>query len=664
MNTYQYINGTCAISVNDWCLAGLSVNDFQNDSKRGMLNIISRGWNGNTLIDVRSIRRPERRAAIEAAYGPIEEAGETSIYRAVECPEARAYYIAYHKPDGSNLEHHLIEQYTNRASLLEALKRGLEVQRMARAKAGKPLRQGEWYRMAMEWYNEQREKFPCAEIKNARSFERVFKAYCSDGFSSIVSAKIGNDNSRVLSIRAKRLILAIYAMHGKPFASEVYRLYCDFMSGDQELYDPQSGEVYRPEDFRYKGRRYMVSESTVWRTVKDVVGNTAVYAARNGNFDYNNKMRPDHTRHVGQYSLSKVSMDDVALSRKCNGKFVYKYIAVDVVSGYCFKPTYLFGNPTRETVEETFRNMFRELFLMGLPIPGELDVEHHLMQDIEWLNDVFPFVTFNSSARSKRAEHYNKDFKYGVAHKNGHVRGRWYAKKEEYRSVRVKEHGDFKEPDHEYDMVVADDLSDIAERNNSQHNLDKTYPDMTRRQVLLSQANPNLPHIEPWYLFRYIGFRTDTSIRNNNHVRCCCRDYELSDFGSLDRLEPNNRRVTAYYLPDEEGYAGSVYLYQGDTYIGEATDRDMWKYNECRVERTAEDEAKMLHQQKRIAKFDAKIRKEREALPKVAVLSKAVAGMADVETRIVNVPEPVIGVQPKGYEEDEFSMEEKALQEF
>ena len=108
----------------------------------------------------------------------------------------------------------------------------------------------------------------------------------------------------------------------------------------------------------------------------------------------------------------------------------------------------------------------------------------------------------------------------------------------------------------------------------------------------------------------------------------------------------------------------SVYLYQGDTYIGEATDADRWRYNECAVERTAEDEAKMLHQNKRIAQYDRKIRGEREKLPRVGVTPKALKGVADVEPVIVHVPEQVIGVQPKGYEQDEFSMEEKALQEF
>ena len=655
MNAYQYINGTCAISVKDWCMAGLTVNELHHDSSRGQLVILSRGWNGNTLIDVRSIRRPERRAAIEAAFGPIEEAEGKSIYHASVCPEARSYYVSCTKPDGSPLEHHLIESYTNRASLLEALKRGLEVQRMARAKAGRPLRQGEWYRMAMEWYNAQREKFPCAEIKNARSFERVFKAYCSEGFASLVSAKIGNDNSRVVSVRLEGLLRAIYVMNGKPFASEVYQRYCDFVTGDCELYDPQSGEIYRPDDFRYKDRKLMVSESTVWRVLKDIVPNTADYADRNGNFAYANKLRPYHSRHVGQYSLSKVSMDDVALSRKCKGGWVYKYIAVDVVSGYIFRPSYILGKPGVKQVEESFRNMFRELHMLGLPIPGELDVEHHLMKDIGWLKDVFPFITFNSTARSKRAEHYNHVFKYGAAHKAGHTRGRWYSPNEAYSSVRTKVDGDMVEPEFEYEVVVADDLADIEAHNNEPHPLQKTYPGMTRRDVLLSQANPTLKMVEPWYLSRYIGLQTKTSLRNNNHVRCCCRDYELVDFGSLDRLEPNNRSVTACYFTDEEGYAGRVYLYQGETYIGEAVDRTQFEYNECRMERTAEDEAKMLHQAKRTAQFDAKMRRVRDARPKVAMLPKAVAGMADVETRIVNVPEKVIGVQPRGYEEDELS---------
>ena len=194
---YLRIDGTLALTVNDWMLAGLTYSQFNHDSQNGDLSIVRRGLRGNTLIDVRSIRRPERIAAIEAKFGPIERGEQAALYTATIDTEARAFYTSYRKEDGSPLEARLIEQYTNRASLLEALKRGLEMQRAERARVGKKVKMGEWYEGAMKWYNEQRKgQFTCAEIGNARSFERVFKAYCNDGYGSIVSKAIGNDNSR------------------------------------------------------------------------------------------------------------------------------------------------------------------------------------------------------------------------------------------------------------------------------------------------------------------------------------------------------------------------------------------------------------------------------------------------------------------------------------
>jgi hypothetical protein len=69
---YQLIGDTYAITVNDWVAAGLTVDQFKYDSKNGELTILKRGLYGNTLIDVMSICRANRRAAIEAANGSID----------------------------------------------------------------------------------------------------------------------------------------------------------------------------------------------------------------------------------------------------------------------------------------------------------------------------------------------------------------------------------------------------------------------------------------------------------------------------------------------------------------------------------------------------------------------------------------------------------------
>lgn len=656
---YLRIDGTIGLTVNDWCAAGLSYAQFNHDSKDGNLTFLRRGLNGNTIIDVRSIRRPERIAAIEAKFGPIEQSEQAALYQAKPDTEARVFYTAYRKADGTPLEARLIEQYTNRASLLEALKRGLETQRAERARVGKKVKMGEWYQEAMSWYNGQREQYPCAEISNARSFERVFKAYCNEGYSSIVSKAIGNDNSRKVSVKTENLIVALWRTNGKPFKERVWELYMEFVTGDRELYDKETGEVFRPDDFRHKGRTLELSQATVWAYLSQVMNTTAVYADRNGNFAYQNTLRPKHMRKLGQYSLSKISMDDVALSRQTwDGKWVYKYMAVDVLSGYWFKPAYVVGKPGHKEVAECFRNMFRELTANGMPMPGELEVEHHLMEDLEWLGDVFPFVRFCASATEKRAEHNIRALKYGAAKDAGHTNGRWYARSEAYSSVRKKVDGDYEIEGAKLtaEQLIADDLADIEAHNNELHKRQKTFAGMTRKDVLMKCVNPDLKPIEEWYLLRWIGKQTGTSIVNNNRVQVNGEQFELKDFGCIERLKPNSRKVEAYWIdrvPAEGNKAGAVgevervYLYQGDTYIGEAENMEKWRYNEFAAERGAGDMAAMLHQQKRVAKFDKMIRNRRQQLPRV--------GMATVPAEVVEVPVEVIETeQPRNYQGDEW----------
>jgi hypothetical protein len=456
-----------------------------------------------------------------------------------------------------------------------------------------------------------------------------------------------------VSVKTENLLLSIWRTHDKPFVNRVHELYTQFIHGTQVFFDKDTGEVYRPEDFTHidkKGNKKPldISIPTVWNYIKDVVNETAVYADRNGNFDYVNSKRPKHHRKLGKYSLSKISMDDVAMSRKSVRGWIYKYIAVDVVSGYWFRPAYIIGKPNLNTVYEAFRNMFCELDELGLPTPGELEVEYHLMEHINWLNEVFPFVRFCQSPTEKRAEHAIKSLKYGAAKDAGHTNGRWYAKSEAYKCVRNKVDGDYIDPVYQPQTIVADDLSDIEAHNNELHPRQKTYPGMTRRQVFLSQINPNLRPLDKRVLYKHIGNETKTSIYNNDYCPVNNSEFEMETFDSLDRLKPACREVTAYWLPEANGAVNEVYLYQDETYIGRAINRELTSYNENRIEQTDEDETKKLHQNKRIATFDKKIRERRSNITKVGRIK------AETAAQIAAMPVEIIEtVQPAGYE-DEF----------
>ncbi len=651
---YQNIDGTITITQTQWERAGLTLNQLWKDSGAGLLSIYRRGINGNTLIDVQSIKRPERLAIIESAYGTIEGKAAKSIFTVELDTKARSFYISFRKSDGEPLTDDQITKYTNRASIFQGLKRGLEIQRAARAKAGKRVLMGEFWKLAADWYMEQLTEFPCDPLSNARSLQREFRKFIKDGYGSIIHGNTGNDSARVVSVSTEKLFLALWSSTDKPFINHVHELYHEFVSGDRELFDRKSGEIFRPADFRHKGRAMEVSEATVWNYLKDVANDTSVYSDRNGNFDYVNRKRPKHHRKLGRYSLSKISMDDVAMSRKSvGGKWVYKYIAVDVVSGYWFRPAYVVGKPSHDTVLESFRNMFCELIELNLPMPGELEVEFHLMKDLEpILKEMFPFVRFCTSPTEKRAEHKIKELKYGSAKKAGHTRGRWYAKHEAYRTVRNKMNGDMVEPEFQAQSIVADDLADIEKHNNTLHPLQKTYPGMTRRDVFLAQINPDLQPIEPWHLFKFIGNETETSIYNNDYIKLQEMNFELGDYSTLKRLKPNSYKVTAYWLPEEDGSIKQAYIYQDGRFIDTVTNATYKSYNENLIEQTDEDREKMLHQQKRISKFDKFIRNEKELIPNIGSMEPvASTNYDDVKVELVET------IQPGGYEEDEFSFE-------
>lgn len=646
MEAYQIIDNTPVLTVNQWCESGLTYNQFRVDSRSGYLSIFQRGLNGQTLIDARSIKRPERRCRIESLLGKIAEAPKNSIYKVEIDANARAFYVAHRKADGEPLTPEKINEYTNRASIFNVLRTGMKKQIETRASCGNKQRKSEFWRERLEWHTQMAIEYNIPVFSNKRSLERAFKEYLNSGYKAIIHKNLCNDSARVVSVSAEKLMLSIWRMHGKPYKTRVLELYLEFVSGNKEIHDKDTGEIFRPEDFRYipKGggepRALEFGIGTVWNYLKDHVNDAATYAYRNGQFAHRVNKRPFHHRFVGEYSLSKVSMDDADLSRKWKGGYIHRYCAVDVKSGYWFAPVYTREELTAEDVMQCFRNMFCELDLSGLPIPGEIEREHHLMDGLDedfW--KVFPFVRVCSSSIEKRAEHCIGALKLGVAKKNNHTRGRFFAKSEANRSIRYKKKGDFVEKAFDPDVIIKDDRNDIEEHNNTLHPLQKTYRGMTRKQVFLQHINKDLPSMEKWYLYKFIGNETETSIRNNDYCAVNYNKFLLENFENLKRLKPGNTDVKAYWLPLDDGSVDRVYLYQDDTYIGEAFNSKQIEYNEFAFERTEEDEAKMLMQHKRAAKFD-KLTKDNRGFRIGIIDSETSSAIAAVPVEIVKTAQP------------------------
>lgn len=171
---YQLIDSILTITVNDWCEAGLTRCMFEHDSKQKRLSIFRRGINGNTLIDVKSIKRPERLRIIEAAFGKIDQEAPKSIFTMEIDTAARNYYLSY-QLNGAKIAPAKIEEYVNRASILNGIKKDFNVrQKRERNKA----KECQWANFtALPWLGilNRRKNIPVLQLTMSVAWKGVLK---------------------------------------------------------------------------------------------------------------------------------------------------------------------------------------------------------------------------------------------------------------------------------------------------------------------------------------------------------------------------------------------------------------------------------------------------------------------------------------------------------
>lgn len=479
-------------------------------------------------------------------------------------------------------------------------------------------------------------------------FRKKAAEYQKMGYACLISGKFGNQSARKVDHRTERLILSIACLPNKPFNSNVHEMYLSFVCGELDVYDPETGEIFNPDDYTDpKGEPRNLSESTVNNVLNNPKNKLLIEHSLASHTTFYHEQMPYMHRHAGLFSLSQVTMDDVDLTRKLKDtrQRVHAYYAYDVVSQCVLGASYA-RKKDQGLVVDCFRSMFRLIERHGWGMPAGIEVENHLMSEYKegflQAGVAFPFVHFCApmNSQEKYAEAMNGAKKRSVIHKNHEGIGRFYGKgkwRQEYRKV-FDENNDTYE-DREYfswEQLVAEDMKDNDEWNNTLHPNQKKYPGMTRWQVLEANINPTLQPYDKMMLSRYIGERVETSVRRNSTVRVANEDWWLSDTAVLEKLEPNNYRVTAFYLPGEDGRPQDVFLYQGDRFIDHV--ERVETFNRVMAEQTDDDKAKFEAQQKKVAKFTAYIKQN--AIGRVGVARNTDAGTEPEEPETLEVAAP------------------------
>lgn len=493
-------------------------------------------------------------------------------------------------------------------------------------------------------------------------FRKKVNEYKQYGYECLISGKFGNQIARKVDHKTERLICSIAVLPNKPFNSNVHEMYMSFVCGELDVYDLSTGEIYNPDDFTDKnGDPKELSESTIRNVLNKPSNKLLVEHALSSYTTFMHEQMPHVHRHNGEFSLSQITMDDVDLTRKLKDtkQRVHAYYAYDVVS-QCVVGASYGRKKDQMLVVDCFRDMFRLIERNGWGIPAGIEVENHLMSEYKegflQAGVAFNFVHFCApqNSQEKYAEPLNGAKKRGVIHKNHAGIGRFYGKgkwRTEYKKVSDEFNDTYEDREYfSFEQLVADDRRDSAEWNNTLHPNQKKYPGMTRWQVLMANINPTLHKYDKLTLSRFIGERVETSIRRNSTVRVAYEDWWLSDTSVLERLQPNDYKVTAYYLPDEEGKPTDVYIFQGDRYIDKV--EKVETYNRVLAEQTEEDVVNYIEQQKKISSFGKYVRDNAIGQVGVAAKTEQPAEEEPVENLLVasetkpEVPDDIYEWQP------------------
>ena len=642
----EYYEGKLCISARDLVNDGVvSQANYQNWTRRNIVDVVRRGGGaaGNyALIAVDSLPLAYK----EKVYGLYPDGDLTHLKGWVcsnyEIDQAAVAFYHDREKTGVDLKPGKIKEYVTNASVLNCC-----IKLYNRAATAQKIFGGKynWEEMAQAieaLRGEYGHTLPASTLR----FRKKVNEYKNQGYGCLISGKFGNQNKRKVDYKTKLLICGLAVLPNKPFGSNIHEMYISFVCGELDVYDPKTGELFNPDDFTDKnGDPKELSESTIRNVLNDPAVKLLIEKSLSSWSTFMHEQMPYMHRHSGRFSLSQITMDDVDLTRKLKDtkQRVHAYYAYDVVSQCVIGASYARKKDERLVVD-CFRDMFRLIARHGWGIPAGIEVENHLMSQYKGgflkAEEVFQFVRFCAplNSQEKYAEPLNGAKKRSVIHKNHEGIGRFYGKgkwRQEYKKISDETNELYEDKEYfSWEQLVADDRKDNEEWNNTLHPNQKMYPGMTRWEVLEANINPSLLPYDARTLAYHIGERVDTSIRRNSTVRVAHDDWWLSSTSVLERLEPNNYKVTACYLPDDEGAPQEVFIYQGCKYID--TVEKVQTYSRVMAEQTEEDKAAFVAQQKKIAKFNKYV--EDNAISRLGILKPDQQAQQEVQEIKVSTP--------------------------
>ena len=306
----EYYNNKLCISYNELIDGGImTASNYNNLTYRKKVEVARRGGGSSdccALIAVDSLPTKYKEAVDEMYPGGDEIRLKQWILSNYEIDQHAVAFYHDRSKTGLDLKPEKIKEYVVNASVLNTcirlFNRGRDYKRLM----------GETYKwdMMAATITTLKEEFGHTLPTSTLRFRKKVNEYKREGYLSLISNKFGNQNKRKVDYKTERLVISIKVLPNQPYGSDVHKMYIEFVCGELDVWDLETGEVFNPDDFIDKdGEPKELSESTI-RNILNKPSNKLLIAKALKSWDafYHEDM-PYMMRHNGEFSLSQITMN-------------------------------------------------------------------------------------------------------------------------------------------------------------------------------------------------------------------------------------------------------------------------------------------------------------------------------------------------------------------
>lgn len=532
---------------------------------------VQKGGNGRQLlIDFDSLPKE-----IQDSIGDIRKMEHPLLrFWEINSEAVRYYTNVFQFEDGTPLKLEYQEEYITNASVLIALKK-LKDYRLSVRGTQKGVTKSLWedmlsFNSILPKIHNQGHTLELAE----QPFSRKFKDFLNGvengyNFESLISKKFKNQHAKLMTDEMLELLNNMFAgQKHKPTKTEVADKYNAFLTGEAEIINDETGEIYNCEDKCFK----KLSESSIIAWLgkwENVIG---TYAVRSGDRQkYIQQFIPYHSLDKVKEAGVLISIDDRQPPFYYDGKNrMWFYMGIDLGSEAW--TTWVYGETKEGLILEFYRQMVRNYTEWGFNLPLELECESSLnasYRDTFLKNgSMFDRVRIEANkARAKHIERYFGKLRYEFEKDKKGWLGRPHARKES------NQKGDGKDVILPKKEIIMNSLYDIQRWNNMEH---REHKGKTRWEVFCEMQSEKTKLTNWRAILPYLGRITKTScragivkFRNNEYLLGL--DNEICTGDDLIRLMRyvEGKSFDVYWLDGNDGEILKAMIYYDDMMLCE-----------------------------------------------------------------------------------------------